>query len=102
MGLRDQKLLVAPVATGPTLAQLFCLRIVFMWTISKSLLNLLQNCLCCMCFGFFDHKACESPAPQPGIKHTHLHWKVKSQRLDCQGKSRGLAVNMWAPQFPHL
>jgi len=40
-----------------------------MWTILKSLLNLLQYCFCFMfCFVFFQTQACEILAPQPGIE----------------------------------
>ena len=40
-----------------------------MWTILKSLLNLLQYCFCFM-FWFFVHEACGILAPQPGIEPT--------------------------------
>ena len=42
----------------------------------KSLLNLLQYCLCFMLW-FFGHKACEILAPWPGIGLHALYWKTK-------------------------
>ena len=47
----------------------FFLKIFLMWTISKSLLNLLQYCFCFM-FCFFGHEACGILAPWPGIERT--------------------------------
>ena len=38
-----------------------------MWTLLKSLLNLLQHCFCFM-FWLFGQKACGMLGPQPGIK----------------------------------
>ena len=42
-----------------------------MWTILKPLLNLLQYCFCFM-FWSFDHKACGTLVPRPGIKPPSL------------------------------
>ena len=42
-----------------------------MWTLLKSLLNLLQHCFCFM-FWLFGQKACGMLGPQPGIKPAPL------------------------------
>ena len=43
----------------------FLMQIIFFL---KSLLNLLQYCFCCLCFGFLGHQACGILVPWPGIK----------------------------------
>ena len=55
-----------------------------MWTILKSLSNLLQYCFCFM-FCFFRPEACGILAPNQGLNRHSLHWKVKSEPLDRQG-----------------
>ena len=47
----------------------FFFKIIFMWTIFKVFMNLLQYCFCFM-FWFFGCKACGVLALQPGIKPT--------------------------------
>ena len=49
----------------------FFLRFFWMWTILKSLLNLLQYCFCFL-FWCFGHETCEILAPQSGIEPTLL------------------------------
>ena len=53
-----------------------------MWTIFKSLLNLLQYCFCFM-FCFFDHKMCGIVAPRPGTEPSPsaLEGKILTPRL---------------------
>ena len=43
------------------------------WTIDKSLLNLLQYRFCFI-FWAFGYKACGSLIPRPGMEPTPLHW----------------------------
>ena len=80
------------LADGAALRNLVFLSFFFfflMWTMSsKSVLNLLQHCLCST-FWLLGHAACGIPAPQPGIEHfIPLHWKAKSQPLDHHRSSR--------------
>ena len=42
-----------------------------LWTIFKSLLNLLHYCFCSLCLGFFGHEVRRILAPQPRITSLH-------------------------------
>ena len=61
----------------------------------KSLLNLLQYCLCFMTLLFlcFGHKEYVILAPQPGIKPTPVHWKTKPSSLDLQGSPQFISCS---------
>ena len=60
-----------------------------MWTIIKSLSNLLQYCFCFM-FWFFGPKACGILAPQPGIKPSPPAFKGNGcELMQTLGDSEG-------------
>ena len=56
----------------------------FFWCESflKSLLNLLQYCFCYV-FLYLAMRHMGSQLPNQGLNLQPLHWKVKSQTLDC-------------------
>ena len=68
---------------------------------SKSLLNLLQYCFCCLYSGSLALKYVGILDPQTGIESTLLlHWKVKSQPLDHEGSPSPclLSLPTFSPQ----
>ena len=69
-----------------------------MWTILKSLLNLLQYCFCFM-FWFFGHEACGISAPQPGIEPTPPTLQGKVFTTGPPGKSPPLDILLSSVQY---
>ena len=61
------------------------------WIILKSLLNLLQHCLCCLCSSFFSWRHVGSWLPNKGSNSHFLHWKAKSLTTRLPGKSQYLS-----------
>ena len=58
------------------------------WIILKSLLNLLQHCLCGLCSSFLSWRHVGSWFPNQGSNSHSLHWKAKSFTTRPPGKSQ--------------
>ena len=72
----------------------FFFKIFLMWTIFKSLLNLLQYCRCPM-FWFFGREACGILAPWPGIKPSPSALEGEVLTTGPPGKSQGSATTLY-------
>ena len=59
-----------------------------MWTILKSLVNLLQYGFCYSCSDFFDHEACGVFALQAGIEPSPLVLESEVLTTGLPGKSQ--------------
>ena len=80
--------------------------------------NLLQYCFCCFCSGFLAVRQEGVQLLYQGLNPHLLHWKVKSQPLDCQGSpwkqvslkllekllinAEEMSVSLEAPLWHHL
>ena len=70
--------------TGSCVHFFFFLNFLLMWTILKSLLNLLQYCFCFR-FCFFVHKSCGISSPQPEIKPAPMTVEVEDSTTGLPG-----------------